>query len=77
MLQSLEGARTRRTGFLAMLVALAVSLVVLVNPSPALADVVRNVSNALPAHWELSANRGNGTTGDVYTVAASGSEFHD
>ena len=76
MLQSLEGARARRTGFLATLLALTVSLVVLVTPSPASADVVQNVRNALSG-WNLSANYGTNNVGDVYTVAPSSVQFHD
>jgi hypothetical protein len=79
MLRSLEGAGARRTSLLAMLLALAVSLVALINPSPAsaaAADVHRYVTN-VGTGLQLSANFGNGTSGDVYTVAPSTSIYHD
>lgn len=76
MLRSLEGARVQRTSLLAMLLTLAVSLVALINPSPAAADVHRYVTN-VGTGLQLSANYGDGTTGDVYTVAPSDSNYHD
>src|SRR3954451_1438213 len=76
MLRSLEGVRPQRTTLLAVLFILAVSLVTLINPSPASADVVRHITN-VGTGFELSANYGDGTTGAVYTVAPSDSHYHD
>ncbi|MBT0768274.1 hypothetical protein KIH74_05030 [Kineosporia sp. J2-2] len=76
MLKTIDSARMRRMGFLALLFTLAATLVTLVNPLPARADVVRNVTN-IGIGLQLSSNFGDGTTGDVFTVAASSSIYHD
>ncbi|MEU4623354.1 ricin-type beta-trefoil lectin domain protein [Actinoplanes sp. NPDC023801] len=66
----------QRTAILTALLALAVSVLTFIDPSPAKADIIRTITN-VGTGWELSTNDADKPQRPVYTAHPSDSEYHE